>query len=677
MREKSKPFRSLATVDNNGSTTVASATSTTILAMNGVSGGSDVETTVTVTEAPSVTNIITSPSQNMPGFFFQQLIIQQQKKKKKPSSEQPMVSMTTKNTRRNEASSDYHPSEYDDDQDKSLGEESMNEDDSATSSSSRYQRQHRRNQTKESSSSSSNEDSIVDKSEDTEKEEPSLSSVQKYILRALKANSGSAHLTTIQAFLSDKWKKLRKRDGSRYTYDHKRVIAASLSNTSSINPLFLRDPDKEGWWSLGARGKSVELPEESDDDRKTSDDDDESEVKPPSIVVVVKRPEKIVETKVEDDEDEEDLETKDEEKADNNSESNSSSPTLDSAKSNETVSPTIEQQKPDTTAVAVKNEEVAAVDPQASLENGREDAGVVQSPSSTTATTRTSGGSVPISFLRRKMRKRKQTEDEETAANEDADSEVKDEVDVKMSDVVVAEEIVDIVTAVMVNNNSTEDDANKRPKRRSTLQIKIKQFKLQHDDEEDANNKKEEVVVEANTTTTNNKSEPATDESNDEATMSDDQPSDDDSSEDNNALMVQHVLDVASMALGENQGSCSLTDIVNYIKEFFITFHCTMDQNAKLQKIKRSKELPNIDEGNLVSLVERGMSEFPARFQRDSKLHDTWHSIKSAKCHTMRSSTRTLSPPFQPMMTQSSRKYTKPKNPQRASTLAKVRNFGK
>lgn len=34
------------------------------------------------------------------------------------------------------------------------------------------------------------------------------------------------------------WSKLRKRDGTRYTNDYRRVISASLANTSSASPLF-------------------------------------------------------------------------------------------------------------------------------------------------------------------------------------------------------------------------------------------------------------------------------------------------------------------------------------------------------------------------------------------------------------------------------------------------------
>jgi hypothetical protein len=93
---------------------------------------------------------------------------------------------------------------------------------------------------------------------DSEKESV-LTEVQLYLVKALKSFGGAAPLNSIQDYVSKGWSKLRKRDGTRYTYDYRRVISASLANTSSISPLFEKHPTKPNWWILGPKAKTITI----------------------------------------------------------------------------------------------------------------------------------------------------------------------------------------------------------------------------------------------------------------------------------------------------------------------------------------------------------------------------------------------------------------------------------
>ena len=45
------------------------------------------------------------------------------------------------------------------------------------------------------------------------------------MIRAIKENGGAAPVAVIQEYVAKRWGRLRKRDGSRYTYDYRRYNA--------------------------------------------------------------------------------------------------------------------------------------------------------------------------------------------------------------------------------------------------------------------------------------------------------------------------------------------------------------------------------------------------------------------------------------------------------------------
>jgi hypothetical protein len=100
------------------------------------------------------------------------------------------------------------------------------------------------------------------------------------MIKAIRKQGGAAPLSTIQNYVARSWGKLRKRDGTKYIYDYRRVIAASLANTSSTSPLFevrtfttldfplfakcglfnsalQKHATRPGWWTLGSRAKNL------------------------------------------------------------------------------------------------------------------------------------------------------------------------------------------------------------------------------------------------------------------------------------------------------------------------------------------------------------------------------------------------------------------------------------
>lgn len=92
-----------------------------------------------------------------------------------------------------------------------------------------------------------------------------LTDLQKHMIRILKAHGGSASLETFVCQIQKIWGTLRKRDGTQYASDCRRVVSATLSNTSLSSPLFVRDSNKEKdsiggmWWTFGPRALSVDL----------------------------------------------------------------------------------------------------------------------------------------------------------------------------------------------------------------------------------------------------------------------------------------------------------------------------------------------------------------------------------------------------------------------------------
>jgi len=129
-------------------------------------------------------------------------------------------------------------------------------------------------------------------------EELDLTDLQKQMLRIIKENGGSASHSIITEEVQKLWKKMRKRDGTRYTTECKRAIASTLGNTSSSSPLFEKDLSKstetETWWKFGPRALSLDLDfeaiknslsdeEEGNNIKNTNPDSEEEEeiVEPP------------------------------------------------------------------------------------------------------------------------------------------------------------------------------------------------------------------------------------------------------------------------------------------------------------------------------------------------------------------------------------------------------------
>lgn len=107
----------------------------------------------------------------------------------------------------------------------------------------------------------SSEESSSEASTKAAPREPSLTDLQKLIIDAILIQSGSASTDEIEQHVGQYWSSLRKRDGTAYAYDCRRVVLASLANTSNIRPLFKRDTTRGGeqCWKLGPRGAEVDL----------------------------------------------------------------------------------------------------------------------------------------------------------------------------------------------------------------------------------------------------------------------------------------------------------------------------------------------------------------------------------------------------------------------------------
>mmetsp|Transcript_22681 Transcript_22681/g.38496 ORF Transcript_22681/g.38496 Transcript_22681/m.38496 type:complete len:237 (-) Transcript_22681:573-1283(-) len=88
-----------------------------------------------------------------------------------------------------------------------------------------------------------------------------LTDLQKLIIMAIKHHSGMASTEDVEEFVSKYWGNLRKRDGTPYSYDCRRVVIASLANTSNPRPLFQRVQPERDIWQLGDRITEF-LPEE-------------------------------------------------------------------------------------------------------------------------------------------------------------------------------------------------------------------------------------------------------------------------------------------------------------------------------------------------------------------------------------------------------------------------------
>jgi hypothetical protein len=85
-----------------------------------------------------------------------------------------------------------------------------------------------------------------------------LTDLQKLIVSAIVKEGNKATLEQIETAVLQYWSRLRKRDGSKYAYDCKRVVLASLANTSSARPMFQRSVAGAGapeLWSLGERSE--------------------------------------------------------------------------------------------------------------------------------------------------------------------------------------------------------------------------------------------------------------------------------------------------------------------------------------------------------------------------------------------------------------------------------------
>mmetsp|Transcript_1796 Transcript_1796/g.5754 ORF Transcript_1796/g.5754 Transcript_1796/m.5754 type:complete len:476 (-) Transcript_1796:31-1458(-) len=84
-----------------------------------------------------------------------------------------------------------------------------------------------------------------------------LTDLQKLIVSAIVKQGNKATLEEIETEVLKYWSRLRKRDGSKYAYDCKRVVLASLANTSSARPMFQRTDDGSGGevWALGERSE--------------------------------------------------------------------------------------------------------------------------------------------------------------------------------------------------------------------------------------------------------------------------------------------------------------------------------------------------------------------------------------------------------------------------------------
>lgn len=83
---------------------------------------------------------------------------------------------------------------------------------------------------------------------------PQLTDLQIYMTEAITYNAKnknkSCNFETIYEYVSKRWRNIKRRDGTSYTTDCRRAIQANLRHNPNHVPLFRRDKENEGYWTL-------------------------------------------------------------------------------------------------------------------------------------------------------------------------------------------------------------------------------------------------------------------------------------------------------------------------------------------------------------------------------------------------------------------------------------------
>jgi len=80
---------------------------------------------------------------------------------------------------------------------------------------------------------------------------PALTDLQVFISEAILSEEGNAcSFEKIYEFVSQRWRNIRRRDGTPYTTDCRRAIQANLRHNPNHIALFRRDNSKEGFWTV-------------------------------------------------------------------------------------------------------------------------------------------------------------------------------------------------------------------------------------------------------------------------------------------------------------------------------------------------------------------------------------------------------------------------------------------
>jgi len=82
-------------------------------------------------------------------------------------------------------------------------------------------------------------------------EVPALTDLQVFISEAILSEDGnSCSFEKIYEYVSQRWRNIRRRDGSNYTTDCRRAIQANLRHNPNHVALFRRDKTKDGHWTV-------------------------------------------------------------------------------------------------------------------------------------------------------------------------------------------------------------------------------------------------------------------------------------------------------------------------------------------------------------------------------------------------------------------------------------------
>jgi len=90
-------------------------------------------------------------------------------------------------------------------------------------------------------------------------DESSLTALQKYMIRIVKENGGSASIDTLLDEVQKIWDKISIGEEWKFIPDSRRAVFATLANSPN-NPIFVRDLEKgEGWWKLGKKATEFNM----------------------------------------------------------------------------------------------------------------------------------------------------------------------------------------------------------------------------------------------------------------------------------------------------------------------------------------------------------------------------------------------------------------------------------